>query len=196
MRPQNHSYLHHPDLCDDRGVVRSRVRSSFIHLPMLHVGSPAFRFHEVSRLFNWRVIGADTWLQAVRNTQDIVHVYDQSGDLDVTYSDWHAFRLPLWTILSVLVSTSCTPIVAAHRDVLGCHFICARANSTRIRYVSLRCMCDPNILTMFLQWRCEHSDSTYIDPSPDVLLGLIHGREVPSSHKRHRGRRTVCRLLI
>ena len=50
MRPQNHSCLHHSDLRDDRGVVRSRIRSSFIRLPVLHVGSPTFRFHEVSRL--------------------------------------------------------------------------------------------------------------------------------------------------
>ena len=79
---------------------------------------------------------------------------------------------------------------------LGCHFICARANSTRIRYVSLRCICDPNILTMFLQWRCEHSYFICIDLSPDAILGLIHGREVHFSHKRHRERRTVCRFLI
>jgi hypothetical protein len=91
-----------PDLCDDRGVVRSRVRSSFIHLPMLHVGSPAFRFHE-----------------AVRNTQDIVHVYDQSGDLDVTYSDWHAFRLPLWTILSVLGAISFVQEQTLHEYAIG-----------------------------------------------------------------------------
>ena len=80
---------------------------------------------------------------------------------------------------------------------LGCHFTCARANSTRIRYVSLRCTCDPNILTTkFLQWRCEHSFFTCIDSSPDVVLGLIHGREAASSHKRHRRRRGVCQLFI
>lgn len=45
---KDNSYVCHSDLCYGRGVVRTYVRPSFVGLPVLYVGSPAFWFNEVS----------------------------------------------------------------------------------------------------------------------------------------------------